>query len=210
MGNSTANTTSAWQVNVSGGYIAYLNITANMQDLKWKAFVGIVSGKFALSDSNGSTIYDWSLASITGRVFSTRNSSSVNWTGIQCANKTWLEWENGQMNHTGLYDNISVTFNSTNHTSFYVGAVPIANNTCSSLATYRNSAPQSTYFQEVALTDSSSYTSGSGGKIVYSTKIEPHVTGFNNQPYDFQMIVPENGAPGYNGITPYYLYVELS
>jgi hypothetical protein len=205
-GNQTKGSTSAAQVNVSGGYIAYINMTATVQNPRWKAFVGSVTGKFTLSDSTGSAIYDWTLATVTGRIYATRNSSTVTWSSIQCANSTLLEWENLQMNHSSRYDNISATFNTTNHTSFYVGSVSITNNTCPTLATFRNNAAQSTYFQEVTLTDTAATT----GKIIYSTKLEQQTTGFDNNPYDFQMIVPENGLTGNTGVTPYYLYVELS
>jgi hypothetical protein len=206
LNNLTKAASAAYQLNVSGGYIAYINISATVQDVRWKAFVGNISGKFTLADSTGSSIYDWSLASITGRVYSTRNSSAVSWATVQCANKTVLEFENVQMNQTSAYDNITATFNSTTHTAFFVGNVSISANSCPSLATNRNSAPQTTNFQEVTLTDSTSVSS----KVIYSTNLEQHVTGFDNKQYDFQMIVPENGAPGYSGITPYYLYVELS
>jgi hypothetical protein len=204
--NQTKGAIAAAQINVSGGYIAYINVTATVQNTRWKAFVGSVTGKFTLADSTGSSIYDWTLATVTGRIYTTRNSSSVAWSSIQCANNTLLEWENLQMNHTSRYDNITATFNSTNHTSFYVGTVNILNSTCPTLATFRNNAAQNTFFQEVTLTDTAATT----GKIIYSTKLEQQTTGFDNNPYDFQMIVPENGLAGNTAVTPYYLYVELS
>ena len=86
--NETKNTTSSAFFNISGGYIAALNLTANIQNIRWKAFVGWVNGKFTLDDQGGSTIYDWSLSVTSGRVYSTRDSSTIEWNLIECANST--------------------------------------------------------------------------------------------------------------------------
>ncbi|MEM3690377.1 MAG: hypothetical protein QXZ40_01445, partial [Candidatus Micrarchaeia archaeon] len=61
-------------------------------------------------------------------------------------------------------------------------------------------APQSTYFQEVLLHDQAS-------AFIYATLLSIGQTGYNNQHFDFQMIVPEDEITP--GNTQYYLYVEL-
>jgi hypothetical protein len=202
--NTTKVSSAAKMINISGGYIASANLTATIQDARWKAFVGYVSGKFTLSDSSSSTIYDWTLTTITGRVYSTRNSSGVNWAVINCSNITNLNQENLNINQSNANDNLNKTFNYTSgatHNSFYVGAVNIPANTCPTLNTYVNNGTQDNYFEEMALYD--------GYNMVYATIMEPRRTGYNGQNYDFQMIVPENGAPGFTGATAYYLYVEI-
>ena len=73
--------------------------------------------------------------------------------------------------------------------------------------TYVNSTAQSTRFEEVVLYDSPQL---GNGNIVYATPLEQDYYGFNNQTFDFQMIVPENGAPGFSGATAYYFYAELT
>lgn len=61
--NTTKNVTGALIVNISGGVISFFNLTASVQNPRWKAFVGQVFGMFTLDDSNDNTIYDWTLDS---------------------------------------------------------------------------------------------------------------------------------------------------
>lgn len=199
--NETGVSASAYTLNISGGYIQKLNLTANVQDPRWKAFVGEVFGTFSLDDASGSTIYDWSLSTVTGNVYATRQSGSVSWSSIVCANTTTLEEENVAMNHTNVDDNITATFSGSTHDAFYVGGVQITANSCPTLNTYVNNATQDVTFEEMSLYD--------GSNIIYSTILEQDSTGYDGGSYDFQMIVPEKGIPGYSGATAYYLYVEL-
>jgi len=207
--NITSNTTKpavgVATVNISGGYIASINLSATIQDIRWKGFVGYVTGKFTLQDGAGATLYDWSLSSITGRVYTTRNSSTLNWANINCSNITILNQENNDMAHTNPNDNLNMTFNTTagaTHNSFYAGTRLITADSCPTLNTYVNNVTQDTSFQEIALFE--------GTSIVYATIINQNQVGYNGLPFDFQMIVPENGASGFAGATAYYLYVEIS
>jgi hypothetical protein len=199
--NTTSSTNSAYVINVSGGYIAALNITANIRNTRWKGFVGWVTGRFALSDGTGSTLFDWSLSTNTGKVYATRNSSTISWPNINCSNLSMIERENYNFNHTNPQDNITRTFNDTSHAEFYVGTKHIAANSCRTLNTYVNNQ-SSNEFEEMVLDDSSS--------LVYATLFENNQQGYNSLNYNFQMIVPENGAPSFSGSTAYYLYVELT
>ncbi|RMD65520.1 hypothetical protein D6817_05895 [Candidatus Pacearchaeota archaeon] len=191
-------------LNISGGYISTINISATVQNPRWKAFVGNVTGKFTLDDASGSTIYDWSTTVTSGEIYATRNSSTIDWTNITCATTANLETENNNMGHTNPDDNITATFSDTTHQEFFVGSINISQNSCPTLNTYVNSASQDTSFEEVALYEAK------GGNVIYATIMENDVTGFDGQTYDFQMIVPEVGTPGFDGATAYYLYVELS
>jgi hypothetical protein len=202
--NTTRSTPSAKIVNISGGYIANMNLTATVQDVRWKAFVGNVIGKFTLQDSSGAQIYDWNLASNTGRVYASRNTSSPSWTNINCSNLTTLNAENALMEHINVNDNLTVTFNITyqaTHSAFYVGSKYLPANRCPTLNTYKDNATQDTDFEEMALFDESN--------IVYATILENDMNGYNSLNYDFQMIVPENGNSSFSGATAYYLYVEI-
>jgi hypothetical protein len=200
--NSTKNTTnSPYTFNISGGYISTLNMSALVQTTKWKGFIGWFSGKFALSDANGSTIFDWTLSTTSGRVYATTNSSTVSWATVNCSNVTLMEQENYRMNHTGRDDNITATFDDTTHNAFWVGTRYIAASSCPTLNTYVNNVTSSK-FEEMVLYDFIAST-------VYATIVEQNETGYNSQKYDFQMIVPENGASSFDGSTAYYLYVEL-
>jgi hypothetical protein len=210
--NETKGSVSAKMINISGGRIATFNLSATVKNPRWKGFVGNVTGQFTLDDSSGSTIYDWTLSSITGRIYTTRNSTSVTWSSINCSNTTNLELENYRMNHTSPDDNITRTFNASynttinatvsgNHPAFWVGSAYMYANTCPVVHTYVNSAAQSTDFHETALYD--------GYNMVYATILEPNDVGFDGNTYDFQMIVPEIGVPSFAGATAYYIYVEI-
>jgi hypothetical protein len=198
-----SSTASAAFFNISGGYIAALNLTANVQNHRWKAFVGWVNGKFSLSDQGGATIYDWTLSVTTGRVYSTRDSSTIEWASIACANRaTNLATEEIAMFHTNNSgDNITRTFQMGTHDPFWVAGHSFSANQCPTLNTYIGNVSQDNSFEEMALYDSTS--------IIYATILENDLAGYDSQTYDFQMLVPENGSQGFTGATPYYLYVEL-
>ena len=209
--NETKPTVSAKMINQTGGNISTLNLTATMKNARWKGFVGWVTGSFTLDDSDGSTLFDWTLSSITGRVYATRNSSTVLWANINCSNITAIETENVDMNQTSANDNISATFNATynatnnitlsgEHDAFWAANVYIHASKCPTLNTYVNNAT-STEFEEMVLYD--------GVNVLFATILENDETGFDNVAYDFQMIVPEIGYVGFTGATAYYLYVQL-
>jgi hypothetical protein len=203
LSNETKNTSSAAFFNISGGYIAALNLTASVQNTRWKAFVGWVNGEFTLDDMGGATIYDWSLSTTTGRVYSTRDSGTLEWASIACANSTTnLKTENTNMFHNSSADNITKTFAYPGtHNPFWVAGTNIGSGTCPTLNTYIGSASQDADFEEMALYD--------GTSIIYATILENDLAGYDGQTYDFQMLVPENGSQGFTGATAYYLYVEL-
>jgi hypothetical protein len=193
------------EFNISGGYLAKVNITATTQNPHWKAFLGWVNGQFTLEDAAGYKIYDWSLTSVRGYVHATRKSTIANWSGIGCATEGQLEAENVALSHNSTDDNITKTFNdgaAGTHPAFVVGSKSFESDECPALNTYVNSTNQSTSFFEMAMYD--------GASIIYSTIINRNTAGYDNQFYDFQMIVPENGSETWAGITPYYLYVELT
>lgn len=200
--NETKSATSGLEVNISGGRISKMNITASVQNPHWKAFVGWIDGKFTLDDSSGSTIYDWTLSTVGGEVYATRASTTISWATISCADATEITAEDSALDHTGE-DNITSTFTAASNTqTFVVAGTTIAASTCSATNTYVNNVTQSTRFEEVILHDTSD--------IVFATILEEDQTGYDGNDYDFQMIVPENANETWASSTAYYLYVELS
>ena len=189
-------------VNISGGYIATLNISAVFQNPRWKAFIGWVTGEFSLRDAGGSVIYDWTTVVSSGQVYATRNSSVINWGSIGCATPANMEAENTELDLTNSWDNITATFSGSTHDPFWVGSTNILANTCPSLNTFVNNESQTDFFEEVVLFD--------GVSIVYAAILEDMATGYDGDGYDFQMLVPEVGTPGFSGATAYYIYVEVS
>ncbi len=187
------------------GTITDFVFNMSQQNLRWKAYVGNITGKLVLADANNNSIYDWDMSSFTGEVYTSRDSS-ITWPNINCSNLTTIESEDTTLNHdAGRLDSINMTFSegSTIHRSFVVGNAPILNSSCRAIALNngtRQTGSESAPFQEILLQDASA-------KLVYVTLIESAKTGFNGQQYDFQMIVSEDDSAG--SPTSYYFYVEL-
>ncbi|MBI4438377.1 hypothetical protein HY640_00425 [Candidatus Woesearchaeota archaeon] len=207
VGNETAVPASSSLLNTTGGSITTMMINSTTQNLRWKAFVGNVSGSLTLDDASGNTVFDWSVSAASGEIYATRFSGQVNWSGIGCSNLTHLQNEDFRMNHTSPSDNVSRTFSQQSHSQFFVGTSVISQNSCFSLRTYVNDSAQSTRFEEVVLYDGTNLTNGN---VVFASILEQDAYGFNNRTYDFQMIVPEIGLPTWTSSTAYYFFVELS
>ena len=235
-GNSTKGAVSATKINSTingtispGGYVFTSNLNALQQNTRWKAYVGNVTGTLTLDDAQDNTLFQWSLTSVSGEVYATRASSNINWTGINCtwrgelshgvvryneSNRTVEERENLALSHTSKDDNITTTFALANHSSITVGARIIGKNECFALNTYQNGDPQTfedsdnANFTQVILYDGTNTTNGN---VLYETKIENDKVGYrSDSTYDFQILLPENGALGFTGSTAYYFYVELT
>jgi hypothetical protein len=205
--NETSTPRAASFINTTGGTIATVNLNGSTQNVRWKAFVGNVTGALTLDDASGSTVYDWTASAPSGEVYATRSSAILNWSTITCANSTHLSGEDFAMNQTNKDDNISKTFATKLHNQFYVGLVQIAQNACYSVHTYVNDSAQSSRFEEMALYDGTNLTNGN---VVFGAILEQDKYGYNNQTYDFQMILPEKGLDGWSSATAYYFYLELS
>ena len=206
--NETGTNQGSTLINTTGGSITTMELNMTAQNLKWKAFVGNVSGKLTLADSGNYSIYDWTLSTVLGEVYATRSSAAVSWGNINCSNLTHMYNEEIALSHTSNPDdNISATFDVKDHEELYIGSVKINTNECYSIHTNVNNQSQSSDFEEIILYDG---TDHQNGDIVYATMLEQDLTGYNNNQFDFQMIVPENGAPTWTSATPYYFYVELT
>ena len=196
---------SAATMTTAGGTFTTLLLNATMQTPRWKAYVGNVSGRFSLRDALNFTLYDWNITTIAGEIYASRNSSPT-WANIRCANNSTVITEQTQLNITTTKeDSINRTFHNYTHKGFYVGTTLIANSTCRAISTYVNNTKQTTgeaaSFQEILLSDSTD-------RVIYATILENKVQSYNNNNFDFQMIVAESEYL----LTPstYYFWVELS
>ena len=204
--NSTAVVTSANRSTDVKGTITVLTMSVNQQDYKWKAYVGNIRGGLALDDANAKSIYDWTMASVTGQIYATR-SSSVSWTNVSCVNDSIVTAEQGSLGMISTdRDNINNTFNYTIHKSFFVATKNISNSTCKSTATYINDTAQtistSAKFQEILLRDEIS------SSLIYTGLIDDNAPAYDGKStYDFQIIVAENESATVP--TMYYFYAEL-
>ena len=210
-GNITYNSTetvtpaSAGTSTTAGGSFTTLVLNATTQTPRWKAYVGNVTGRFTLQNAQNATLYDWGTAYTGGQVYSSL-SGSVDWSSIGCVQNSSLAAAQPALNFsTTAVASINWTFNRTIHKGFWIGTTHILNDTCRAIATYLNSTNQSVSdnakFQETLLQDASQ-------SLVYAALIDKATAGFNNQPYDFQMIVPED--PYATLPHTYYFWVELT
>ena len=205
--NETKNPAAAALINTSGGSITMVILNGTTQNPRWKAYVGNITGTLTLDDANDNTIFDWTLTDVIGEIYATRTSSTINWSGVNCSNSTHIANENIALNHTNKDDNITATFDGTTHQGFFTGTREILANTCFSVHTYVNSTSQTANFEEIVLYDGTNETNGN---IVYATPLEQDAYGFDNNTYDFQMIVPEVGLATWTSSTAYYFYAELT
>ena len=156
---------------------------------------------------------------ISGEVYATRSSGTINWGNINCSYSNTSTKEGLVMNQTGSDDNLTRTFNDTLHSAFSVGSVNILANSCPSTKTYVNdtrNANNSNLFQEIILYDGGrNYTLNFSDdpaftNIVYTTIISPAAFNYRKEVADFQLLVPERGYASWVSTTAYYFYVELS
>lgn len=199
-------------VPAQAGNVTQLVINDTRTTLHWQGYYGRVTGRIALDDARNMTLFDWQLASPVGRIFAS-NTSTVSWSNITCVNFTSNISGSGtrsKLNNSLLEDHFNIThtdtdainqtFNYTFGGSFMVGSTTIDGSyNCPLVYTYVNNLAQQSTFKEVLLTDNTS--------SVFTSLLERDSVGFDGSPYDFQMLVPENQAPG---TTNFYFFVELS
>ena len=187
----------------AGGSFTTLLLNVSSQTSKWKAYLGNVTGKLTLDNSNNKTIYDWALSVIQGEVYVSRNNSII-FSSLACANRGNITAEDTYMNiNSSSDDSINKTFNQSIHRSFVIGGTgTISNSTCPAIATYVNDtsqpASENATFQEIFMSD--------GKNPVFVALINDNKVGYDQGLYDFQLIVPENPT---GTLTPYYFYAEL-
>ena len=200
-----------------GGVIATVNLQGTVNQLKWKAYVGNVTGVLVLADGNGYSIYEWTLTStITGDVFATRNNS-ISWDNISCARNDTISFEDDYLNHSpGASDNINNTFLNNQHTAFLVNSITLSN--CPTLYPYVNNtaaaSPSASNDFPIILIGANTTVGGnitngtSGDALIYAVSIQLDKRGYNNiSTYDFELVVADSASA--TGATAYYFYLEL-
>jgi hypothetical protein len=193
--------TTPTQVFAQAGNVTELSINATGVTTSWQGYYGNVTGTLVLADSSGNNFYDWNVSIPSGEVYASRNDT-VTWTAINCTNTTEVSQEETYLGQTATDpDSVTNTYSLTSHPSFLVGTANMTG--CYSTHAYDNESGQATGFWQVLLSDTAEHT-------VYTTILDSSVlTGFNNRPWNFELLVGENGKAGNEGTTPYYFYVEL-
>ena len=178
-----------------------------MAGLLWKYLREIT-----LDDANGYTLYDWSSEDLdfVGKIYAA-NSSVGDWSDVVCLNLTsdGTGTDGGSLlNVTKLEeaygmnpsdsDGIDETFTGT--LDITVGSTTLYQ--CPATHLYVNNQSQNLHWNETLLTENNTQT------VIFATKTEQNVNGFNNNTWDFQLIVGENGDD--SSTTTYYFYIELA
>jgi hypothetical protein len=192
-----SNTSSA-VVQAQAGNVTQLNIAGDSISTHWAGFYGNISGNVTLQDSAGHVFYDWAQIGLpSGEVFAS-NTSSVNWSGISCANSTKvanIETSLGIVAADG--DSVVKTYTGNTHPAFQVGGYSLSG--CNATNAFGAAGRNSQLYYQVLLTDTT-------GNPVYTTLINSSATSFTGSNFDFELLVGESDAAG---TTPMYFYIEL-
>lgn len=209
------------------GNLTEITLSGDSVTPSWQGYYGNVTGAIKLADSSGNALYNWSVASPSGEVYSSTNSS-ISWSNIQCLNFTATGAINptgetaGETNLKGMNlsqlqnqyniavnesDNINNTFNYSgagSHTDFYTGNLLFDGSECQSTRIFDNSgAGVSGKFEEVIQYEPTT------NSVVWTSLLNKDALGFDNKTHDFEMLVPEDGHGADTTTTTYYFYVEL-
>lgn len=195
----------AQSVQARGGNVTEVNIDALTQTRVWQGYYGNIAGEITLDNANNFTFYNWSIATVQGEVYASRNSA-VTWANVNCSNSTQRDEENTYINRSSADgDSVTNTYSLTSHPAFSVGSFAVTANSCYSTYGFVANASQTANWSMVFLQDDS----GPNG-VVYASIINDSVVGFDSVAHDFQLLVPENENTGFIGTTLYYFWVELS
>jgi hypothetical protein len=201
----------AQEIEAEAGNVTQLTINASTITNRWQGYYGNITGEIILSDAVGNMMYDWTAGATSytpvGEIYA-GNDSVTNWADVACVNlegdgvptqdgvnAAILEAMYGMGTNDG--DGINETFTSTNDIT--IGTTTLTE--CPATNTYVNNASQANKFNETLLTENAT------GTVIFATQVESDETGYDGNPWDFQMIVGENGDVA--GTTTYYFYVEL-
>jgi hypothetical protein len=188
--NRTASYPNGTKMNRSRGLIHVVRITHAQPSTKWLGYIGNVTGTFGLKDASSNALYDWTMGTITGELYATKEVGCATntvtniqcggipvWTNLICANQSMINDESGLFNHSNAEgDSYKYTFLSTPFVlrSFYAGetlvndtlvAGPVGTNCFGINLNTNNShttAGTNSKWQEVVLTDLTSEDESAG------------------------------------------------
>jgi hypothetical protein len=225
--NETAPVDSAGEHSSIAGNVTELTITGFSTTQSWQGYFGNVTGVIQLADSSDAVLYNWSLATPEGEVYASRNSS-ITWTNIQCFNFTAkgnYTAEPGGGGTTSLYgtnttglenefniasddvDGVNETFTLSGggtHDAFFTASQSFSEGECQSTRVFGDTgAGVNDEFEEVLLYEPTSRS------VVFASILDDNLGGFDNNLYDFEMLVLEDGHGTDTAVTTAYFFVEL-
>ncbi|MEM3374020.1 MAG: hypothetical protein QXE31_02245 [Candidatus Woesearchaeota archaeon] len=202
LGSERGNSTSVGVEIAQQGNITPINLESKIITNAWQGYYGNISGQIILESPDNKRFYDWQINEPKGQVYATR-AQDVNFATINCTSELQIQQEELFLGKQSTdSDSVNNTFNQTLHPSISVGSIIIPQNTCRSTNMNVNGNSQNTNFYEILLSDSAN-------NIIYTALIDSNKIGFDNNIYDFQMLVGENGQDSIE-TTTYYFFLELT
>jgi len=182
------------------GNVTEITVTGVSTTQSWQGYYGNVSGTIELGDASGNAMYNWSVTSAVGEVFS--SVEPIDWNTITCFDmvNVLLDLESEYGLGASDIDGVDETFNLNNHPEFYVGSVQFSFGECYNTKVFGPGGAAT--FDEVLLMDNSNRT-------VFTSLLNNNVEGFDGFVHDFEMLVLENGHEADTEITSYFFYIEL-
>ena len=204
-------------IQAQAGNVTELVIFGEQQSNHWAGVFGNISGQIVLDDAQNWTMYHWEGITYPAGVIYAANETVANWEGVicmnlsnnqpgfnctgqneQCLNVTKVESFYG-MSPTDA-DGFDETFNSSSE-NIMVGTKQLYN--CLKTNLFVNDSMQTQNdWNETILTINNTDT------VIFAGNIQNHVRGYNNQTWDFQLMLAVDGATSQP--STYYMYVELS
>lgn len=191
-------------VTADGGNVTNVNITAITQTGAWQGFFGEVAanGSITLQDASGDVFFSWNATNLSGEIYASRDSG-INFALIKPNNNCSID---NVLTGFGFSDSVNNTFTNNSNVAISVGNVVINASTACAVYTYVNSAPQSTSFNEMILSDDVVNATVGGNTSVYATVINSNTVGFDGATHDYQLLVPVNRTAGTN---LYFFFAEI-
>jgi len=228
LNSTTAAADTAGSHEAIAGNVTELNIQGYSTTQTWQGYFGNVTGTIQLADASDNVLYNWSLANPQGEVYASTNES-ISWTNVQCLNFTSTGTytdESGNGGTTNLdgtnltilesqynvnasaVDGVDETFTllgGASHDLFYTANQQFSEGECRSTRVFGDSGEGvSDEFEEVLMYEPTTQS------VIFASLLEPgNVLGFNNNDYDFEMLVLEDGHLSDTSSTTYYFFVEL-
>jgi len=196
-GNASADPELNNTLDVEGGNVTYLDFDSGQQSQIWQGFFGQISGGLVLENSQGYTMYDWTIVEAKGEVLATRHIIS-DWSQINCSTQNEIYQEEYRLNiPNASSEGINDTYMNTTHPQFEVGLIVI--NGCRSTLTDNSTSDKAVFWNIVLNADAN--------RTVFAGLIEDNVIGFNGTAVDYQLLVPANRTSGF---AVYNFYLDLT
>ncbi|MBN1275842.1 hypothetical protein JXA12_06165 [Candidatus Woesearchaeota archaeon] len=176
----------------NGGNITNMNVTQNIQTMKWQGYYGNVTNSLQLAGASG-TFYEWTTTG-TGWIL-LANSSSVSWGSLLLAGAAHAAEEDTFLGLSAGLDNVSSTLNETNGADITINGVTISAGATLALQTESNGGTK----WETSLLRS-------GTNKIYAGTVNSGNQAYNGVSADYQLMVPVSST----GVRTYYLYAALN